>query len=266
MGVELTDASAPPRSRIRLTSVAATLAAIVVAGSFFLPWVAVPREEAEHFQAEMTRRLADSAEPLPPGVEAEDWRRLAALAAEQGEVSGIDIFYWARTAHATTLAYERAEAEAEALDPGGLGSEGGAGDVPASSERPLSERLSSTVSRVLLLVAIALAGVSVGGVLVGLALLVGRLHHAPSPVLILALLTGVLAVGIPAAYSIVAPALGFETHPRAGLILLLPAGGVLLLAGVFGVRRRNWWRVLVGTLFTAGLLALLAWGYVASGA
>jgi hypothetical protein len=85
-------------------------------------------------------------------------------------------------------------------------------------------------------------------------------------VLVLALLTGVLAVGIPAAYSIVAPALGFETQPRLGLILLLPAGGLLLLAGVFGVRRRNWWRVLVGTLLTGSLLFLLAWGYVSTGA
>ena len=195
----MSDTPGPPASRVRVTSVAATLAAMAVAVSFFLPWVAVPGDEAEHFQAEMTRRLGDPSEPPPAGVRTEDWQRLADEAAEKGEVSGLDVFYWARTARATALAYEHA-----------------------------------AVARALLLVAVVLASVHVAGVVVALALLVGRLHHAPSPVLILALLTGACAVAIPAAFSIPPPTgppcnepFGSPPEPGARLIasiLLLPTG------------------------------------------
>jgi hypothetical protein len=235
------------------------VAAAVVAASFFLPWVAVPREEAEHFRAEMTRRLADEDEPLPAGVAAEDWRHLAEIPAATGEVSGLDVFFWARTAHTTALAYERRAAE------GTLREDAEAAEGATAPPEAETSSVASSVSRALLLVAVVLAGVHVAAIAVALGFLLVRLRHAPSPLLILTLLTGALAVVIPAAYSIVEPALGFATEPRTGLLLLLPAGGVLLLTGIFGVRRRNWWRVLFGTLLVGGLLAAVVWGYVSTG-
>ena len=50
-----------------------------------------------------------------------------------------------------------------------------------------------------------------------------------------------------------------------GLRILGVAGPLLLMAGVFGVRLKNWWRVFTGALIVGGTLALIAWAWLERG-
>ncbi|MFV1960063.1 MAG: hypothetical protein ACC662_11700, partial [Planctomycetota bacterium] len=59
------------------------------------------------------------------------------------------------------------------------------------------------------------------------------------------------------AYAKVQGVIGEETGAAEGLTLLLAGGAVLFLAGVFGVKARNWWRVFAGAIIVG---SIVAWG------
>jgi hypothetical protein len=209
-----------------MTTVVGTLAGLALVAAFFLPWVRMPQEVAARYRARIHASLSDPVRPPPSN--ADDWRRLADLVAERGAVTGLDVFYWARTAHAT------------------------AGELQDGEE--------SRTSRGILLAAILVIGVPILSLLLVLHFLVHRLRRARSPALILAMLTGAAAVGIASVYGIVAGVVDRETDGAIGLTILLVGGFALFLAGAFGVRLRNWWRVFGGTLVVGAALAFL--GYV----
>jgi hypothetical protein len=210
------------------------VAAAALVAAFFLPWVEVDGDVARRFERRMEERLSDPMRPAPQN--ADDWRRLATLLVEEGAVTGLDVFYWARTAwrHAGDLRV--AEAGTGADD-----------DV---------------ARRGILLVAIVLAAVPLLSVVLGLYFVAHRLRRARSPALILAMLTGAAAIATAGVYGIVRGAITPETHPAPTFSLVLGGGAVLFLAGAFGVRVRNWWRVLGGTLVVGSALAGLAWSWI----
>lgn len=213
-------------------------AAIVVA--FFLPWLRVPPEQARRYLDRMEARFDEPLHPVPAGVSRSDWLRLARIAAEEGSVSGLDVFYWARLARTTADAYGRAE--------------GAAPDEPPAK-----------LSRVIRLVGIVLGALPVAAMLLAVYFVVQRLRRAHSPTLVLAVLSGAVAIAVPAAYSILESGLDVQTRPAVGLRVLGVAGPALLLVGVFGVRLRNWWRVFLGALAVGGGLAILGWAWIEGG-
>ena len=236
------DASSPARSpqkedRIRVTSIAGTIASLVIVAAFFLPWVQVPKEEAVRYRDQMTSRMARNDPPLPAGVPEDDWRLLSETVAQEGHVTGLDIFYWARTAVMTADAYAR---------------QGAGEEDPSIQELP----------RGIHVAAIALAALPVAAVLLVFYFLLLFLRRAHSPALVVAVLNGTLAVSMPATYEIIREGIGVPTTPGDGLTLTGLAGALLFLAGVFGVRLRNWWRVILGAVLLGGGLALAAWQYV----
>ena len=79
------------------------------------------------------------------------------------------------------------------------------------------------------------------------------------------MLSGAVAIAVPAAYSILEKGLRVETKPAIGLHVLGMAGPALFLVGVFGVRLRYWWRVFLGAILVGGGLALVAWAWFERG-
>ena len=67
-------------SRVRLTTVAGTLASVAIVVAFFLPWVEVSTTEAARYRERIEQRLEDPVQPLPADVAKGDWLRLAKLA------------------------------------------------------------------------------------------------------------------------------------------------------------------------------------------
>jgi hypothetical protein len=203
--------------------------------AFFLPWVEVDPEVATRFERKMEERLTDPMRPAP--ANADDWRQLARILVTEKAVTGLDVFFWARTAwrHAGDMA---SGPDATPTDEGGIARRG------------------------ILLVAIVLAAVPLLCLVLVLYFVAHRLRRARSPALILAMLTGSAAIGTSAVYGIVRGAITPETHPAPTFSLLLAGWGVLFLSGAFGVRVRNWWRVLGGTVVTGAALAGLGWAYL----
>lgn len=226
-------------NRVRVTSIAGALASIAIVVAFFLPWVEVREEDARHYRERLETRLRDPLQSVPPGVNVDDWRRLARLVADQQYVSGLDVFYWARTAKATADAF--------------------------AADSPTGNGGSTMVARGLHVAAVALAVLPVVALLLAVYFVVRFLRGAHSPALILAVLDGALAIAVLGTYGIVRGGGGIPTRLAGGLDLLGVGGGVLFLAGVFGVRLTNWWRVFGGAVLVGGSLALLAWGYVSGG-
>jgi hypothetical protein len=205
--------------------------------SFFLPWVNVSREEATRYRERIEQRLEHPVHPVPAGVARSDWTRLAKLAEEQGYVTGLDVFYWARTATSTAGAYTQAE-----------------GDTPMAS-----------VPRAIHVTAIGLAVLPIAALLLALYFVSLRLRRAHSPALVVAVLDGILGILFVAAFAILHSGLGVTTSAGIGMEVLGIAGAALLLVGVFGVRLRNWWRVFIGSVVVGGGIALLVFLYVSSG-
>jgi hypothetical protein len=224
--------SAPAPSPVRRTAIFGAVAALGVAASLFVAWVEIDPAVAERFLAKVEQRLSDPDLPVVP--RADDWRRLARIVAEEHTITGVDVFFWARTASASGLAQE-----------GSLGERRGA--------------------RAILLLAILLAVLALGGLLLGLHFLRHRFRRVRSPVLILCVVLGGIAVGLSALYGIVQGAVDAETEGAWGLQALRACGAVLLLAGAFGVKAVNWWRVYGGALLTLAAIGIVSWQFVTKG-
>jgi hypothetical protein len=209
------------------------LAAFALVGAFFVDWVHVKPAEARRLQEAAEAQLTGDTSEV-----AEHWRTLNREMVEKEAVSGLDVFSWTRAARAWTAPRRPGET------------------APASEEK---------AERAILVLAVLLASLPIGGAILGLYFLTHRFRRATSPVLILSMLLGVVAVGIPALYRIGEGVVGQETDPAIGLTALSLLGGVLLLVGAFGVKAENWWRVFAGALATGGALGVLGWVYVTSG-
>ncbi len=231
---------------MRITSLVGTLASAAIVVAFFLPWLAVESEQAERYLERMEERFEKPVHPVPEGVSRRDWLRLANLAAEQGYVSGLDVFYWARTAGKTAEAYGRAE-------------NAGRAEIAGGDEPPAKP------SRAIHVVTIVLGVLPVTALLLALYFIVNHFRRAHSPTLVLAVLSGAVAIAVPAAYSILEKGLHVRATADVGLHILGVAGPLLLLAGVFGVRLKNWWRVFMGALVVGGGLALVVWAWFERG-
>lgn len=208
--------------------------------AFFLPWITVQSEQAQRYHDRMEARFEDPLHPVPEGVSKRDWLRLAKLSADQGHISGLDIFYWARMAGRTAEAYGRAQNADGETSP-------------------------ATLSRAIHVVAITLAVLPLVALLIALTFIVQRFRRAHSPMLVLAVLGGAVAIAVPAAYSILEKGLDVRSESAVGLHVLGVAGPVLLLAGVFGVRLKNWWRVFLGAVLVSGTIALVVWAWLLRG-
>jgi hypothetical protein len=213
--------------RLRVCSLSGIAGSVLVLVAFFLPWVRIDEGVAENFH-----RSIEQSEVDPPAEVRADWLRMAEEIEQRREVTGLDVFYWARTAVRT--------ASSGALPEGG------------------STELAARAIRV---VAVWLAAVPLLALLLSIYFLLHHCRKARSPALILATLAGAAAMAIPAAHEIFREALAGVTAER-GLSLLLAGGALLFLAGTFGVRLRNWWRVFGGALLVGALLVGGVLGYV----
>lgn len=228
---------------MRLTSVGGTLAALALAAAFFLDWVTVAPPGAQTFRAEVQKALGDAE---APSAARDDFLRLAETLAEEEALAGTDILLWIRTAHAYNA--ERAAEQAR-----------------------VGEGLERT-QRQLYLARVLLYALPLAGLLLAAYFLVHRLRRARSPMLILSVLTGALAVGVAGwldfTHHLVVGTLGDAAagvRLGLGIWLLLGGGAALLLAGLFGVTVKNWFRVYAGSAATGACLALIAWQYLAKG-
>jgi hypothetical protein len=151
---------------------------------------------------------------------------------DRGALTGLDVLGWTRTSRAWSKE---------------------SGHAPAGGR---------TSDRAILVLGILIGTLPAGGAVLGLYFMTHRLRRATSPVLILAMLVGAVAILLPALYRIGEGVFGEETDAAGGLTLLTAAGAALFLAGAFGVKAENWGRVYLGALVTGGALAFLAYAYV----
>ncbi len=210
--------------RVRVCSLSGMLGSALVLVAFFSPWVRIDPDVAKRFDAAIESSLEG---PGPSRAAAGDWRRLGRIVSEQGEVSGLDVFFWARTATRT-----------------------------AASENTAS---GSTI-RAVRVAAVLLAALPVLALLLFFYFLQVRCRRARSPALILSTLVGAAAIATAALYDVTRGILEAETTRGGGMSLLLAGGALLFLAGTFGVKAVNWWRVLggsiaVGTFVVIGILS-----------
>lgn len=239
-------AQEPPHrrpGRLRVTGVAGALAALAIGASFFLDWVTVEPELARHLRADIDRALAraDTTAATERDIES-----IADTLVANSALSGTDLIHWVRTAHSYNVDLDE---EAAKTAP-----------VPRGMQRRLQ------VARVVLY------GLPLAGFLLGAYFLFHRFRRVASPILILSLLTGMLAVFLAGAldygHALVRRTLGGAADQidlGVGVLVLLAGGTLLALAGVFGVSARNWLRVYAGSALTAAGLGVVAWRYVFHG-
>jgi hypothetical protein len=103
--------SLPKRPRLRLTAFVGFVASLLVVVAWFLPWVVVPPVDRVRLRAELGPRIEALAREAPR--EAEGARALLDHIADQGDLSGLDLFHYLRRALALHAHYEGAEPASE---------------------------------------------------------------------------------------------------------------------------------------------------------
>lgn len=217
----------PEAERLRVCSISGLAGALAIVIAFFLPWVTVKPEAAAVYRERVVERLDD--DRLPPPPHAADWRRLAEHVGRDRYAAGIDVFWWARIASVDTQG-----------NPVPIWAAGG----------------NARTSRAIMVGAVWLGALPVLAVLLFAYFLTHHCKRARSPALITAMLVGAAAVLTTGVYDIISGELGQELDSAVGLTVLLLGGAVLFLAGSFGVKARNWWKVFGGTIVIAGILYL----------
>ncbi len=253
MGAATTPPEKPPPpaspaspGRLRVTGVVGALAAVCVAGSFFLPWVHIGPVRAQQFLDAVNRDLRareEAQEPPPAG--GEDFHALGLTMVRERGLKGVDLIRWVRAARTFS-------AQLDATDNRGV-------DADRHQRR-------------LQLMRWLLYGIPIGALLLAAHFLFHRFRRARWPVLVLCILVGVAAVVLAATCQFTHSFLGQALHegaPRSGMgggwLLLLWGGAFLGLAGFFGVTARNWFRVYVASAATMTALGFLAYHYLESG-
>lgn len=229
-----------PHRPIRLASIVGSIAAAALCLGWFLPWVVVDPRVADDFHATVTRSIEEREEPSEG---AQEFLQIAETMREEGGLKGTDFIHWLRAGQ--TLSAE--------LD----------ADVnPGVAPDPHVRRLR--------LVQYLLYGIPLAAFLLLAHFLMHRFRRARAPVLILAILTGLAALVTAATLDFTQKFIGDAI--RSGSAVLgwgwhcLVWGGVgMVVAGVFGVRPRNWFRVYVVSAATAAALGVLALWYLQQG-
>jgi hypothetical protein len=245
-------ASAPPPDRplplrpggARVTGIVGTLGGLALGACFFLAWLSIDRGLGERFRDDVGRAVRRLDEP----TQAErDLERLGGTLATEGVLTGADVILWVRTA----------ESHHAALDEG-------AGTVTPAD---------AVMDRRLRVVRVVLYALPTLGFLLAAYFLFHRLRRVRSPILILCILTGLVAVALAGALEYAHAVLQGTVGEDSGAVRLGPghavlkvAGVGLALAGIFGVGARNWFRVYAGSVITAACLALIVWRYLQTGA
>lgn len=235
-----TESPAQAQHPVRLASILGSLGAAALCLAWFLPWVEVDQRVADDFHATVSRELERRTEPSPG---AEEFLQIAEAMQETGALSGTDFIHWLRAGQAFS-----AELDAD-VNPGM--------DADAHVRR-------------LRLVQYLLYGMPLAAFLLLTHFVMHRFRRARAPVLILAILTGLAALVTAATLDFTEEFIADAIEQgRAQLGLgwaCLVAGGVgMAVAGVFGVRPRNWFRVYTISAATAVALGLLALRYLETG-
>ena len=225
---------------LRWASILGSAAAAVLCAAWVLPWILVDDDVARDFHATVTREIESRG---GPSAGTEEFLRIAETMRAEGGLRGTDFIQWLRAGQTFSN-----ELDAE-VNPG------------VQAEAHL---------RRLRLVQYLLYGIPLAAFLLLAHFLMHRFRRARAPVLILAILTGLAAMLTAAVLDYTQ---GFISDAiRAGGADLgwgwraLLWGGVgLAVAGVFGVRRRNWFRVYMISAAMAAAIGVLAVRYLETG-
>lgn len=232
--------AAPPRPHVRIAALVGAVASFAWCIAFFLPWITFPPAERERIH----QALAPEVEALAKGRSdhAERYRILLATVLDDGGLSGLDLFHYARSALALNE------------DLVGPEPSGPAGDRPW------------VIRRLLRTGAWVLAGLPILSLMLGLHFTLHAFRRARAPVLILCTVVGCASGALLLTWLRFAESLAAGARTGFGVRVALAAGVAQACVGLFGVTTRNWWIVFLGaavTLFGAGSLLSV---YVARGA
>jgi len=208
--------------------------------AFFLPWIVFPPAE----RVRIHQALAPEVEALATGHSdhAERYRILLATILDDGALSGLDLFHYARSALA--------------LNEDLLGPE----PRDARADRPWMIR------RTFRGAAWVLAALPILSLLLGLHFTLHGLRRARAPVLILATVLGCAGGALAISWLTFSESLAAGARTGFGLRAVLAASVAQACVGLFGVTSRNWWIVYLGVAITLLGLGSLATSYVGRGA
>lgn len=228
------------RAPVRLAGIVGALASALWFAAFFLPWIEIPPSERTRIPAALEPSIESMARRQPE--HAERYRILVRQIVEEGHLSGLDLYHYARTALALN----------ETL----IGTEPG----PHALERPW------VVQRALRLAGLLLAVLPLGAALVALWLLAHAFRRVASPVLSALLVFGTTGLAVAVAWFRFAETLTSGVRTGYGLELVLGAAVAQACAGLFGVTTKTWWRVYLVAILGLGTLAFAASRFIAGGA
>jgi hypothetical protein len=236
-----TPVARPPHRRHRriAAGTAAIGCALWLVSYFFLPWMT--------FQPAQRQRVREAFQPEIDLLEARAperaarYRALLARIVDDGALSGVDLFRYARLAHETNRDLQ------------------GEPPTPDAKDREwVVQRLFPMTSRLLAAMAAACAALLfslVGGGLRGL----GTLRLAAL------LVVGVIGGALGLAWQRWADSLSADVLRGGGLTVCVAASLAQTCAGLFGVSARNWWRTYALAAFILALVGAAAWSNVLLG-
>jgi hypothetical protein len=222
--------------RLRLTAVCAAAASALLVASYALPWIELPQEERQRIDRTIRPRIEELRGDQPELAAA--LAELEKSAVERGHLTGVDVYRYARNAHALNRSLT------------------GQAPPDASEDRPWQ------VQRALFLGEVVLVALPFAAGALVLLFLVQRFRRADAAPLTLLVLTGCVGAAMALAWMRFAESLGAELFTGLGLRLALAATLLQASIGLVGVTKRNWWRVYAGSLASVGVLGVLAWAYV----
>jgi hypothetical protein len=220
--------------------VCAALASAALVASYFLPWVEIPEASRPRVAAGSEAGIHDL-EPEDAAL-AERARSLVRAIAERGELTGIEVFQYARFGHDLNAHLK--------------------GDPPAASR----EDREWMVSRAYALGAVVLGVLPLAAVGLVLLFALQRFRKAGTVALVVLVLAGCLGAAVTLGWLRFTQALQAEVFTGFGMRLALAASVLQACIGLVGVDTRNWWRVYASSIASVALFGLLAWAYVSRGA
>lgn len=228
------------RRGLRIAALVGALASGLWLVAYFLPWILIPAPQRELVRAKLEPEIEALARRSPE--DAERYRVLLRQVTDEGTLTGLDLFHYARSAYALNRTYQR-EATAE-----------------RTSQR------SRVVQRGFHAASWVLAALPIASLLLFLGLVLGRLRRAGSFALTSLVLAGCTGCALALGWLRVADSVYTDMLWGSGLKLGLGASVAQACAGLFGVTTRNWWRVYVTALLvlgaaTAGFVAYVGQGW-----